>query len=101
VIYNLVFEDTYVRVTPALHPYLLFDIGKIANQVQIRNTLWHQFGIEPNQTRYRDLGSSNRLSNAFESTVSGPALLKLTQALNNDVNLPCLKGYGGEFGPGE
>ena len=31
----------------------------IANQVQIKNTLWHQFGIEPNQTRYRDLGTSS------------------------------------------
>ena len=72
---------------------MLFDIGAIADKVQLKNTLWHQFG-GPNQTRYRDLGTSNRLSDAFESTVAGPSLLQLTQPTNDDVPLPYLAQYG-------
>ena len=87
-------QTRYVRVTPMLSPYLLFDIGSIANRVQIKNTLWHQFLNEPNQTRFRDLGTSNQLSDAFESTVAGPGLLELGQSTNDDVDLPYLHGYG-------
>jgi hypothetical protein len=47
VIYNTVLEDTYVRVDPSTggaEGYVMFDIGSKADKVQIKNTLWHQFG---------------------------------------------------------
>ena len=58
VVYTTVFEDTYVRVDPATGGsagYTFFDIGAIADLVQVKNTLWHQFG-GANQTRYADRG---------------------------------------------
>ena len=54
---------------------------------------WHQFG-GPNQTRYRDKGTSNRLSDAFESTVAGPSFLAFTQPTNEDASLTYLANYG-------
>jgi hypothetical protein len=73
VVYTTVFEDTYVRVDPrtgGAEGYTLFDLGAISNLVQIKNTLFHQFD-GPNHTRFRDRGTSNRLSDAFETTVAG------------------------------
>ena len=98
VVYTTVFEDTYVRVDPATGGsagYTFFDIGAIADLVQVKNTLWHQFGgATTNQTRYADRGTSTRLSDAFESTVAGPAPLVLHGGANEDVALPYLKNYG-------
>jgi hypothetical protein len=50
--------------------------------------------ITATQTRYRDRGTSNRLSDAFESTVAGPSLLAFTQPVNEDYSLTYLQGYG-------
>jgi hypothetical protein len=87
-----------VRVDPSTGGdlgYVFFDIGAISDRLQIKNTLWHQFGdVGGNQTKYRDLGTSSRLSNAYETTIAGPSSLALTQLINNDVSLPYLPDYG-------
>lgn len=95
VVYTTVFEDTYVRVDPrtgGVEGYTMFELGEISNLVQIKNTLWHQFDGK-HHTRYRDKGTSNRLSDAFETTVAGPSMLMLHEGANDDVSLPYLKGY--------
>ena len=70
----------------------MFNLGAISNLIQIKNTLWHQFDGE-NHTRYRDTGASNRLSDAFETTVAGPSILRLHAGANDNVPLPYLAGY--------
>ena len=85
--------------TRAWQGYTLFEIGNITNALQIKNTIWHQFGnsdASSNQTRFKDLGTSNRLSDAFESSVAGPSALALCGGAEreDDVALPYLRGYG-------
>ena len=86
--YYVTFFDRLLMIADTL-----FDVGAIADLVQVKNALWHQFGGQ-NQTRYKDAGSSTRLSDAFETTVAGAGPIMLQGGDTNDVALPYLKGYG-------